>query len=294
VNGCALVGGDPIGAVEELPELLGSFRGFAHGHGWRVAVLGASERLLPVYRSCGLRAIYLGDEAVVRPDQFSLEGRAIRKVRQSAHRLRKAGYRVRVLGPDEADAALRAELREVSHDWRGRWPERGFVMTMDALWAYPEALLAVALDADGRVGGFLQLVPAPASDGWSLATMRRRRGTPNGLMEYLIVETVDWARRQHVAELSLNFAVFAEMLRADATSAAWRRGLRFCLCRLDRFFQLERLFRFNRKFHPDWRPRYMCLEHVLDLPIVGLAYLHAESLLTPPGPWARTHDLTTA
>ena len=28
------------------------------------------------------------------------------------------------------------------------------------------------------------------------------------------------------------------------------------------------------------------------LPLAGLAYLHAESLLTPPGPWVKTPDLT--
>ena len=80
---------------------------------------------------------------------------------------------------------------------------------------YPDTLLAVATAPDGSVGGFLQLVPSPACGGYSLASMRRRRDTPNGLMEYLIVETVAWARAQAVSEVSLNFSVFAEYLRAD-------------------------------------------------------------------------------
>ena len=73
-----------------------------------------------------------------------------------------------------------------------------------------------------------------------------------------------------------------------------RRALRFGLLRLDGVFQIERLLCFNRKFFPSWRPRYICVERVLDFPVVGLAYLHAESLLTPPGPWVRTRDLTAA
>jgi lysylphosphatidylglycerol synthetase-like protein (DUF2156 family) len=63
--------------------------------------------------------------------------------------------------------------------------------------------------------------------------------------------------------------------------------VRFLLLRLDFAFQLERLFSFNRKFLPEWRRRYICVERLTDFPIVGLAYLHAESLLTPPGPWVR-------
>jgi lysylphosphatidylglycerol synthetase-like protein (DUF2156 family) len=294
VNGCALVTGDPIGAAGDIAELFHAFRAFARASGWRVAVLGACAELLPFYRAAGLRALYLGDEAVVRPDEFSLEGRPIRKVRQSVHRLQKAGYRVRFVRPDDVTVDLRGKLERVSQEWRGRWPERGFTMAMDALFAYGEGVLAIAENADAEVGGFLQLVPSPASRGYSLATMRRRKDTPNGLMEYLVAETIAWAGRRGASEVSLNFAVFAELLRADDATPLYRRALRFGLLRLDRVFQIERLLCFNRKFFPSWRPRYICVERVIDFPVVGLAYLHAESLLTPPGPWVRTRDLTAA
>ena len=47
-----------------------------------------------MYDGLGLRTIYLGDEAIIEPGAFSLEGRAIRKVRQSVSRLHKAGLHV--------------------------------------------------------------------------------------------------------------------------------------------------------------------------------------------------------
>jgi lysyl-tRNA synthetase, class II len=294
VSGCALVAGDPIGPAEELDDLLGRFRGFAQARGWRVAILGASGGLLPLYRRRGFHSIYLGDEAVVRPAEFSLEGRAIRKVRQSVHRVRRAGYYIRFVRPGAVTPELRAELERVSHEWRGHWPERGFTMAMDALFAHDEGMLAIAEDAGGAVGGFLQLVPSPASGGYSLAAMRRGKATPNGLMESLVVETIEWARRHGASELSLNFSVFGELLRGCDGTPLWRRAARFGLRRLDRFFQLERLLSFNRKFQPEWRPRYICVERVLDFPVIGLAYLRVESLLTPPGPWAATRDLTAA
>jgi lysyl-tRNA synthetase class 2 len=286
IGGTAIVTGDPIGDPAERRELISEFRRVAHAKAWRVAVAGAATEALPDYAELGFKSIYLGDEAFVDPQRFSLDGRPIRKVRQSVTRLVKAGYRVELLAPDDVEPAVRDELRSVSEEWRGRWPERGFTMAMDALFAYPDTMLAIAKGPDGRVGGFLQLVPAPACGGYSLASMRRRRETPNGLMEFLIVETIAWARGQGVRELSLNFSVFAEYLRGKGV-------LRAVLLKLDRLFQLERLHSFNRKFFPEWRHRYFCFERWSDLPIAGVAYLHAESLLTPPGPWARTHDLTT-
>lgn len=291
VRSTALVAGDPIGEQNERADLVREFTRVAHTKGWRVAVAGASADALPDYAALGFKSLYLGDEAVIAPEQFSLEGRPIRKVRQSVSRLEKAGYEVRVLSTAEADEKLRRELKAVSTEWRGNWPERGFTMAMDALFLYPDTVLAVAVAPDGGVGGFLQLVPSPASDGYSLASMRRRKNTPNGLMEYLITETLAWARTHHVVEVSLNFAVFADFLDADKDASRWTRTVRWGLLKMDRLFQLERLHSFNRKFFPHWRRRYFCFERWTDLPLAGLAYLHAESLLTPPGPWVKTPDL---
>jgi lysyl-tRNA synthetase class 2 len=291
MRGTALVAGDPIGDRAERRELMREFVRVAHTKAWRVAIAGASAEGLTDYVELGFKSLYLGDEAVVVPAEFSLEGRAIRKVRQSVSRLGKSGYEVRVLSTADADEQLRCELRAVSEEWRGNWPERGFTMAMDALFLYPDTVLAVAVAPDGSVGGFLQLVPSPASEGYSLASMRRRKDTPNGLMEFLITETIDWARDHDVTELSLNFAVFADFLRADDDASVWTRALRWLLLKADRLFQVERLHSFNRKFFPHWRRRYFCFERWTDLPLAGLAYLHAESLLTPPGPWVKTPDL---
>jgi lysyl-tRNA synthetase, class II len=291
IGGTALIAGDPIGAVEERADLVHEFVRVAHLKGWRVAVAGASGETLEDYASIGFKSMYLGDEAVIRPKEFSLDGRAIRKVRQSVSRLQKNGYVVRVLSTADADEQLKADIREVSEEWRGTWPERGFTMAMDALFRYPDTVLAVAVAPDGSVGGFLQLVPSPASEGYSLASMRRRRDTPNGLMEYLITETVAWARAHDVTEVSLNFAVFADFLRTDEDASRFTRAVRFTLLKADRLFQVERLHSFNRKFFPHWRRRYFCFERWSDFPLAGLAYLHAESLLTPPGPWVKTPDL---
>ena len=281
IGGSALVSGDPVGDPGELPQLLRDFRALARSRGWRVAILSAGAELLPVYRLAGFHAIKVGDEAVVRPSAFSLEGRPIRKVRQSVNRLRRAGYTVDVLEDHELDGANCEELRRVSNEWRGRWPERGFSMAMDELFGNAGALFVVARDGEGRARGFLHLVPAPASGGYSLSAMRRCRDTPNGLMEFLIVEALDWSKAQGAPELSLNFCVFADLLRAGERSLSGRVA-RSGLQSLDRVFQLDRLFRFTGKFFPEWRPRFLCIERLSDFPLVGLAYLRAESLLSPP------------
>ena len=286
VAGTAIVSGDPVGDDGEFDALLAEFRRVARSRGWRFAVVGVSEENLPRYARLNMRAIAMGDEAVLLPGEFSLEGRAIRKVRQSVSRLTKAGYRFRVVDADAIDELLRAQIDAVSDEWRGDHAERGFSMAMDDLYA-SGTTIAVAEDSDGNVGGFLHLAPAPARGGWSLSTMRRRRESPNGLTEFLIVETALWAKECGACELSLNFCALTDFIDEERAVTPGRRAIRRGLLAADSVFQLERLHSFSRKFHPVWRPRYVCVEKLSDLPLVGLAYLHLEQLLVPPGPWAR-------
>ena len=286
VAGTALISGDPVGDDVEFDALLAEFRRVARTHGWRLAVISASGEHLDRYRRLGMRAIAIGEEAVLHPETFSLEGRPIRKVRQSVSRLVKAGYKLRVVAAEDTDNALRASLDEVSEQWRGNQAERGFSMSIDDLYV-PGTVFALAEDEQGAVGGFLHLAPTPAGGGWSLSTMRRAPGTPNGLTEFLVVETLAWAKEQGASEVSLNFCALTDLICPDRANTIPRRLLRRGLLAADNVFQLERLYAFNRKFFPEWRPRYLCVERLSDLPLVGLAYLHVEQLLVPPGPWTK-------
>jgi lysyl-tRNA synthetase class 2 len=289
VAGTALVSGDPVGEEAEIDGLLAELRRVVRAHGWRLAVVGASDEHLDRYRALGLKPVSMGEEAVLSPRDFSLEGRAIRKVRQSVSRLSKAGYTFRVVAADEVASALEAELEDVSASWRRGEPERGFSMAIDDLHI-PGTVLALAEDADGRVGGFLHLAPSPAGGGWSLSAMRRRPDAPNGLTEFLVVETLAWARETGASELSLNFCALTDFLSPDRVKTPVKRVVRRGILLADNMFQLERLYSFNRKFFPEWRRRYICVERLTDLPAVGLAYLHAESLLVPPRRWTRRRE----
>ena len=282
VGGVAIVSGDPIGPPERFGELVEGFVAHAHERDWRVAILGASERSLGLYRAHGLHALYHGDEALVDTASFSLDGRPIRKVRQSVHRLRKAGYTVRVLRPSEIDPPLRRDLDAIAEDWRGDQPERGFVMAFDSLFTLgdEDAVFVVGVDADGQAQGFLHFAVAPAVASLSLSSMPRlRETTPNGFNEWLIVETIGWAREQGYEHVSLNFSPFAALLAPEAELSAAQELQRRALLRLKGRFQLDNLLSFNRKFLPRWERRFIVFERRLDLPRVSLAALAAEAYL---------------
>ena len=281
VGGVAIVSGDPIGLESELPGLVARFVEFAHARDWRIAILGVSDRCLPLYRSLGLQSLYHGDEAVVDTTAFSLEGRTIRKVRQSVHRLERAGYSVNVTTPGELSDGLRDELDAVARAWRGAAPERGFAMALDDLFRLDgdDAVFVIGRAPDGRVEGFLHFAVTRAGGALSLSTMPRLRTTPNGFTEWLVCDAIAWARANGYERVSLNFAPFAALLQPEALLSSRQRLQRRALRGMKGHFQLDNLLLFNRKFQPCWTARYVVFERRLDLPRVGIAALAAESYL---------------
>jgi lysyl-tRNA synthetase, class II len=281
VGGVAIVSGDPIGAGPAFPRLLDRFIAFARERDWRIAVLGASEGSLALYRGRGLRALYHGDEAVIDVASFSLEGRAIRKVRQSVHRLQRSGYTALILHPQQLGPDLRQELEQVARIWRGDDPERGFVMALDALFRLDDedALFIVGVAPDGSAHGFLHFAICPAGRALSLSSMPRLRETPNGFNEWLVSEAVEWARAHQIPRVSLNFSPFAALLAPEAELSVVQKVEARALRALKGHFQLDNLLHFNRKFFPEWQKRFVVYERRRDLPRVGVAALAAEAYL---------------
>jgi lysyl-tRNA synthetase class 2 len=280
--GTLLLSGDPVGPAPAFPELLLEVRSFARSRGLRLAAVGASEDLVKIYDDLGLQALYIGDEAIVELDTFSLEGRPIRKVRQSVSRLTKAGFSAELRTLATLDPATLPDIERVIALGRQGRPERGFSMAMDSIRGDCEqdTLFVLARDEAGAIRGVLHFVPCYGRAAVSLSMMRRDPSTPNGLTEFLVVQAIELLRQRGIEEMSLNFATGARFMHAPKGRVEAALG-RLCH-RLDRFFQLESLYRFNVKFFPRWDTRYLVYEGAFGLPRAALASMWAEGQIPKP------------
>ncbi len=286
VGGVSLASGDPLGDPEAWPGAIEPWLAQARAHGWTPAVMGASEEAGTVYARHGFDALELGDEAVVDVAEFTLEGRAMRTVRQAHNRVRRAGYTVRVRRHEDIPADEMAYLIARADDWRDGATERGFSMALGRL-GDPEDGRCVMLechDADGRLRALLSFVPW-GPHGLSLDLMRRDREAGNGLVEYMVLELLRRAERIGVRQVSLNFAMFRSVFERGARLGAgpvlrlWRSLLGF----FSRWWQIESLYRANAKYRPIWEPRFVLFEKSADLPRIALAAARAEGFLEAPG-----------
>jgi lysyl-tRNA synthetase class 2 len=290
VSGVSLASGDPLGDPEAWPRAVTAWLDECGRHGLTPAVLGCGELAGRVYRRHGLDVIELGDEAIVNVADFTLDGRAMRGVRQAVARVERAGYRCHVARQSDLAPEVIAEAVRASEELREGDVERGFSMALSRIGdaADPDCVLALAWDADGRLRGLLQFVPW-GPDGLSLDLMRRDRTSDNGLIEFMVVAVVRAAPRLGVRRLSLNFAVLRWLFaRGDQLGAGpILRASRPALVLASRIWQLESLYRANAKYQPSWQPRYLCFPTMRDLPRIGVAALRAEAFVMPPRPAGR-------
>jgi lysylphosphatidylglycerol synthetase-like protein (DUF2156 family) len=284
-GGVCLISPDPIGPRNEREQVWAAFRKFADGHGWVTSVMGAGEDWLPIYRDSGMHNIYLGDEAVVKVQSFTLSGKAMKGLRQAFNRIAKYGYTATFHDPARLDPALSKELTALMSLSRQGEHERGFSMMLGRVFDPRDTglLLTVVRGPDGSAAAMCQFVPATGISGYSLDLMRRDPGEhPNGLLDFALCSTIEHLRTGGYRGLSLNFAALRSTLSGDKGDGTVQRAERWFLKRLSNFAQIESLWRFNAKYEPEWLPRYVVFDTAEHLVPVVMAILRAESLWEIP------------
>jgi lysylphosphatidylglycerol synthetase-like protein (DUF2156 family) len=249
--GFAVVSGDPIGDDSRFGALVADFAAMCHTRGWRIVVLGCSERRLDLWSNAAvtgrkLTGVPIGRDVVIDVATFDMVGRRYRNLRQAVQRTRNAGITTEVVEEQGLDDGLLAELTEVVlASPSGARTERGFSMSLDGTLEgrYPGVVLIVARDRAGRVQGFHRYATAGGGTEVTLDVPWRRRGAPNGIDERLSVDMIAAARSSGAQRLSLAFAAFPEIFTDKQRTLP--RSLVFTAVHLgDPLIALESLYRY--------------------------------------------------
>ena len=273
--GYAVVSGDPIGDETRFAELVADFAAMCHTRGWRLVVLGCSQRRLDLWADATvlgqpLRAVPIGRDVVIDVATFDMVGRKYRNLRQAVQRTHNVGITTEVVSEQGLDGRLLAELTDVLlASPKGARTERGFSMCLDGALEgrYPGVQLIIARDKHGRVQGFHRYATAGGGSEVSLDVPWRRRGAPNGIDERLSVDMIAWAREHGTKQLSLAFAAFPEIFK-DKNRGRISAVIYTAIHLGDALIALESLYRYLRKFHALGDRRYVMVSLTQVLPLL--------------------------
>jgi len=273
--GFAVVGGDPIGDDTHFPQLVAEFAAMCHTHGWRIVVVGCSERRLELWKDPAvlgqsLRAVPIGRDVVVDVANFDMIGREFRNLRQAVKRTHNCGITTEIVGEQDLSDAQHAELAEVVRaSSKGAHSDRGFHMNLDGVLEgrFPGILLIIARDASGKVQAFHRYATAGGGSDITLDVPWRRRGAPNGVDERLSVDMIMASKDAGAQRLSLAFAAFPEIFD-DKNRGRIQRVFYRLIHILDPLIALESLYRYVRKWHALDARRYALVSMTQILPLL--------------------------
>ena len=279
--GALLVSGDPVGARDALGSVVARTVELAERHGLALGVVGAGEDMLELWQ----------EPACARSTSATRRSSTLRAHPRRAARCASCASR----SPASSARATRSPCATTRTSTRpscassrrsralaGRRAERGFSMAMEGCAATTRRARCSWWRATRRARRAASCTSCPptAAPRCRWASCARRRDTPNGLTEFLVVRAVQELRERGVEELSLNFCAFGRWLREPAT---WRQRLAARILHpLDGLFQIESLLHFNAKFATRWAPRHVAFRGWAALPRVAVAALEAEGQLPRP------------
>jgi phosphatidylglycerol lysyltransferase len=248
--------GDPVGPPESRERLRWAFRELADREGLLCAFYEIGRGDLEGYLDLGLTLVKLGEEAVVTLDGFSLEGKARAPLRQARNRGIRQGLEFRVVPPEEVPDLLDV-LERISQSWlstKGS-AEKGFSLGFFSR-SYLRRTAIALVTRHGEPLAFANLWFANRGRAASVDLMRHDFEAPPGVMDYLFVELLSWARSHGCETFSLGMAPLSG-LATHRLASRWQRLLGFAAARGDNVYNFAGLRHFKAKFGPRWQARYL-------------------------------------
>lgn len=258
---------DPVGPLEEVPELAWRFREAAEASGANPAFYEVRQDFLPLYQEMGMMILKIGEEARVPLERFTLEGgpgrefRAIRKKMEE-----REGCCFSVLGPNDVKNRLE-EIRQVSDEWLAEKKTRekrfslGFFRE-ENLVSGPVAIV----ERERQVIAFANLWLSGGQEELSPDLMRYGQRAPRDVMTYLFEEIMNWGKAQGFRWFNLGMAPLSGL--EEETGMIWPKAGSFLFQYGEHFYNFRGLRQYKEKFHPVWEPRFLVTTGRLSLPRV--------------------------
>ncbi len=274
--------GDPVlGAGGGAPGLLAALQAFADSEDLDPVFYQVSERWMAPLHEFGYTFFKLGEEAVVDVRTFTLEGAPAHGYRKTIRRVEQAGVKFEVISPPHSDEVI-AKARDVSDAWLR---EKGVGEMQFSLGYFSPAYLqrcplAVARDGSEQIVGFLNVLCTRPGGEVTFDLMRTKGGVADGLMEYLMLRTMEWSRNQGYAAVNLGMSPLYDV-GMYRSAFAKERLARTLFEHGERIYNYRGLHQFKDKFRPVWEPRFMAYQRPWEWPSSVLA---ATSLIRAGSP----------
>lgn len=269
IEGRSWVGmGDPVGEDDDARrELVWNYiERCKRAGGWPV-FYEVSPVDLDLYLEVGMDLLKIGEEARVRLDAFNLDGKSKKALRNTINKLAREGLRLEIV-PAERVQSLLPRLKDISDAWLADKHAREKRFSLGAFDGRYLSRTPMALVWQGeQLLAFANLFLTETKEEASLDLMRFVPESPAGIMDFLFIELMQWAKADGYRWFNMGMAPLAGLTNRRM-APLWNRFGALVFGRGERFYSFQGLKRYKDKFDPEWEPRYMAVPGGIALPMI--------------------------
>lgn len=258
--------GDPIGDESNIHNAINEFNEYCKFKNLRPIFYQTSPRYMQYYHDSGYRFVKLGEEAIVKLEGFSLEGKKGAKLRTRINKFTRNGFAFRVVEPPYSKELL-SELKEVSDSWLGDGKEKGFSVVSfreDYVVRFP---IAIMQNTEGKIIAFATLA-TDYKQTLTIDLMRKCQQSPHGTMDVLFLHIFDWAKNNGYQNCSLGMSPLANVGNCKHSFIS-EKVIRFIYLYGNKKYNFKGLREFKSKFATEWEPKYLAYKKSF-LPVIFL------------------------
>ena len=248
--------GEPVGPQAAWSELIWAFHEKANRRGARTVFYEVPARALPHYLDLGLTMLKLGESATVELAGFGLQGRQRASLRHGHNHAKHEGASFEVLPPAEVVREI-DRLQAVSDAWLASHKTREKRFSLGFFDPTFVARTPVAVvRRNQEIVAFATLWLAGNKSSCSPDLMRYGPAAPKGVMDFLMIEIMLWARAQGFRLCDLGMAPLSGLSAHRLAPLSSKFG-RLLYRHGANFYNFEGLRAFKDKFDPAWEPVYL-------------------------------------
>ena len=183
--------------------------------------------------------------------------------------------------PAKEVPALLPRLKVISDAWLAakNTREKRFSLgnfNENYLQEFPMALVM----REGNIIAFSNIWPGAGKEELSIDLMRHAPDSPEGIMEFLLVELMLWGKEQGYREFNLGMVPLAG-LEDRMLAPVWNRLGAQIFRHGEHFYNFKGLRHFKEQFDPLWEPKYIVFPRIFLLPriLTNLASLISGGLM---------------
>jgi phosphatidylglycerol lysyltransferase len=262
-KGFAIVLEMPVCAEDDKNAVLKEFAVYCKRIGVKTVYYRVDEKDLTLFSIQKKKRLLIGQEAILNLAEFELTGKDKKSLRNGLNSLQKKGFTTSVYEPPHIPE-LMTSLKAISDEWLEAYDrsEMAFAQGVFEEEELQQQPLVITKNAEGEPIAFLNIIPDYAPGECTYDLIRKTADAPGGCMDALIIELINWGKRQEKKSLNLGLAPMSGLEHSTQTL---ERLMRYAYEKIRRFRHYQGLRSFKEKYASQWLNKYLVYENDFDL-----------------------------